>query len=115
MPKTSHKPKAANSVEHPAAPADRNDALVLTLAEAAAYLRVSESALSRLADRGEVPGRKIDKDWRFFKPALQHWLGTAPKKRGLLSQIGAIKDDPYLEEMLREIYQRRGRSDTGEG
>ncbi len=30
------------------------------------------------------------------------------------TQIGALKDDPYLEEMLKEIYKRRGRPEVEE-
>jgi excisionase family DNA binding protein len=82
---------------------------VLTLAEAAAYLRVEATEIDRLADTGVLPGQKIGGQWRFYKPALQHWLGT-PKKIGLLSQVGALKNDPHLDDMLKEIYQRRTES-----
>jgi excisionase family DNA binding protein len=84
---------------------------VLTLSEAAAFLRVPEEALLRSAMMQEVPGRKIGDDWRFSKAALENWLDVVPK-RGLLSQIGALKDDPHREDLLREIYARRGRPET---
>jgi hypothetical protein len=48
---------------------------VLTLAEAAALLRVEPSALERAALGGEVPGRQIAGAWRFSKAALIAWLG----------------------------------------
>jgi excisionase family DNA binding protein len=76
---------------------------VLTLSEAATFLRVSERALLQLATLQQVPGRRIGKKWRFSKTALQHWLGAPASRRGLLSQIGALKDDPHREDMLREI------------
>jgi excisionase family DNA binding protein len=85
---------------------------VLTLSEAATFLRVSEAALLHLATLQEVPGRKIGDDWRFSKTALQDWLGAAAPRRGLLSQIGALQDDPHREEMLKEIYAQRGRPET---
>jgi excisionase family DNA binding protein len=92
------------------------EAEVLTLVEAAAYLRVPEAAVVQLAARGELPGRRIADEWRFLKAALQDWLGTVPvPRKGLLSHIGALRDDPYLEEMLRETYQRRGRPETEGG
>ena len=47
---------------------------VLTLAEAAAYLRISEIALDKLASSQDIPGQKIDGEWRFLKRALNNWL-----------------------------------------
>src|SRR5689334_6511594 len=88
---------------------------VLTLSEAAAYLRVSDADVVRLASSHEVPGRLIGSDWRFLKSALQDWLRTPPprpSKEAVLACIGAWQDDPYLGEMLKEIYKRRGRPMT---
>jgi excisionase family DNA binding protein len=109
MPRTKTKPTANATPQGPAG------SEVLTLAEAAAYLRVPEADVLQIVSTQGLPGRKIGKEWRFLKFALQRWLGTAPGKRGLLSQLGAAKDDPYLEEMLKEIYKRRGRPETEEG
>lgn len=87
---------------------------VLTLKEAAAYLRVSaEDVLSMMGPEG-LPGRKFGPEWRFYKAALQDWLSQPPKKKGLLSHFGEIKDDPYMEEMLRDIYKQRGRPEVPE-
>jgi excisionase family DNA binding protein len=47
---------------------------ILTLAEAAAYLRVPEDALLKLAEEGAVPARRIGGEWRFFRKALDDWL-----------------------------------------
>jgi excisionase family DNA binding protein len=85
---------------------------VLTLAEAARYLRVAEEDVLQMVGLQGLPGRKIGDDWRFLKAALQSWLSTAPAKKGLLGQIGALQDDPYKEELLKEIYARRGRPET---
>jgi excisionase family DNA binding protein len=54
---------------------------VLTLREAAGYLRVSQVSLERLAEEGEVPGMMVDGKWRFTRPALEEWLCTHPKKK----------------------------------
>jgi len=85
---------------------------VLTLAEVAAYLRVAETAVGQLAATCQIPGRQIGGQWRFLKSALQAWLATPPAlsgKEALLAQAGAMKDDPYLDEMLEKIYKDRGR------
>lgn len=47
---------------------------VLTLREAAAYLRVNPSTLEKLAEDGEVPGVLLEGRWRFPKPNLDEWL-----------------------------------------
>ncbi len=47
---------------------------IMTLREAAAYLRVNASSLQKLADDGEVPGVVIDGKWRFPKGNLDDWL-----------------------------------------
>lgn len=87
---------------------------VLTLAEAAAYLRVAENQLADLAARQDIPGRQIGGEWRFLKTALATWLATPVRKgKGFWeTQFGALKDDPYLDEILRDIYRERGRSMT---
>ena len=88
---------------------------VLNLAETAEYLRVSESEVARLVRDQGLPGRKLGDDWRFLKAAVQDWLRSPPnRKEGLLMQIGALKDDPDLGEMLAEIHKRRGRRDAQE-
>lgn len=47
---------------------------VLTLAEAAKYLRVDEQTLAELAAKRRVPSQKIGEEWRFLKKALDEWL-----------------------------------------
>ncbi|HET9361935.1 MAG TPA: helix-turn-helix domain-containing protein, partial [Vicinamibacterales bacterium] len=48
--------------------------VVLTLTEAAHLLRVGESELQELAERGKVPARRIGSSWRFSRQALMTWL-----------------------------------------
>jgi excisionase family DNA binding protein len=47
---------------------------VLTLLEAAAYLRVPEEEVLRLAEQREIPAQQIGGEWRFLKRALGYWL-----------------------------------------
>jgi excisionase family DNA binding protein len=89
---------------------------VLTLAEAAAYLRVGEAEIVQAVRDQGLPARQIGPDWRFLKSALQDWLRSPPRRnRGLLAHLGAVRNDPYLEELLQEVYQRRGRPEAEEG
>jgi len=47
---------------------------VLTLREAASYLRVNANKLVKLAEAGDIPGVLIEGSWRFPKPNLDDWL-----------------------------------------
>jgi excisionase family DNA binding protein len=88
---------------------------VLTLAEAAAYLRVPEPEVVRMVGPRGLPGRLLGTEWRFSKTALDQWLRTPPApstRESLLALTGVWKDDPDVEEMLQEIHRRRGRPMT---
>jgi len=95
---------------------------VLTLAEAAAYLRVPESTLQSLAAEDMVPVRKVGKEWRFLAAALQDWLRgdfaqrerVKSSRQRILALAGIWKDDPALPRLVEEIYQQRGRPITEE-
>jgi excisionase family DNA binding protein len=93
---------------------------VLTLAEAAAYLRLPEAEVVGLVHSQGLPGRCIAGEWRFLKAALQNWLATASptwetRKAAILELAGKYKDDPDLEQIVEEAYRRRGRPMTGGG
>jgi excisionase family DNA binding protein len=119
MPRTKKQEPAPPQVPAPATvngpPGD-----VLTLSEAAAYLRLPEADVIGLVHSQGLPGRLIGDQWRFLKAAIQQWLSTgAPtpqtRKAAQLALAGAWKDDPDLEAMVEEIYRRRGRPITEDG
>lgn len=47
---------------------------VLTIAELAAYVKVSKSTLYKLVREGEAPCQKVGRHWRFRKEAIDRWL-----------------------------------------
>lgn len=47
---------------------------VLTLAEAAKLVRVSRKTLGEMARERQVPARKVGREWRFLRSALEEWL-----------------------------------------
>ncbi len=61
---------------------------VLTLEDAATFLRLPEETIERRAALGEIPGRKIEGTWRFLLSALEDWLRTPDQRSVLLSQAG---------------------------
>lgn len=93
---------------------------VLTLSEAAAYLRLSEAEVLRLVEEQALPARRLGKEWRFLKAAIQQWLATASptwemRKAALLELAGKYKDDPDLEQIVAEAYRRRGQTSRESG
>jgi excisionase family DNA binding protein len=49
---------------------------VLTVREAASYLRISPKTIERLAEEGEIPVVEIDGRYRFPKSNLDDWLAS---------------------------------------
>lgn len=84
---------------------------VLTLAEAAAYLRLPEETLSEQAAQGLVPGQRVEGAWRFLKRALDDWLSLRDRRASLLRQAGALADDLALPALRASIYEARGRAE----
>ena len=60
----------------------------------AAYLHLAPAQVSRLADRGKLPGRKVAGRWRFARGDIHHWLED---------RIG-LSGDEELQEM--EVFLR---------
>lgn len=87
---------------------------VLTLEEASEYLRLPVEIVLRQALQGNIPGRKIESDWRFLKVAIDDWLRSKNSRSILLSQAGAFADDDSLAQLRDDIYQARGRSEIDE-
>ena len=63
---------------------------VLTVGEVAAFMRVSRETIYRLAARGELPGRKIGRIWRFPRGAIQKYVEgeSAVRHAGRAAQGG---------------------------
>jgi excisionase family DNA binding protein len=80
---------------------------VLTLAETAEYLRVPESEVLELTQSQGLPGRMIGSQWRFLKMAIEDWLRVSDRKAFWAEHVGALRDDPYLQGMVEQIYKHR--------
>jgi excisionase family DNA binding protein len=52
---------------------------VLTLAEAAALLRLPAEVLVASASAGDLPGRLFGDEWRFARSAVLAWLGHSER------------------------------------
>jgi len=85
---------------------------VLTLKEAANYLKIPEEKIERQVIQGNILGRRIEDEWRFLKTAIGEWLKNYDSRTILISQSGALSDDETLDELRMMIYSERGRSET---
>ena len=47
---------------------------VLTTAQLAELLQTDETTVRTMARKGELPGKKIGRDWRFSRAAVLDWL-----------------------------------------
>jgi excisionase family DNA binding protein len=47
---------------------------VLTLAEASEFLRLCSHTVAKRATAGEIPGRKVGREWRFNRSSLKRYL-----------------------------------------
>ena len=64
---------------------------VLTLEELAAFLKVSETTAYALVRGGELPGRKVGREWRFLKARVVDWLMQAGQEEQMTQ--GTVQRD----------------------
>ena len=117
MPRTSKSTRGTLQSRSPHEAVNGSTGEVLTLFEAAAYLRLAEEDVLRLVEQQALPGRRLAHEWRFLKSAIQQWLSAVPPRFSKEAQgavSGSWKDDPYLENELKETFLRRGRPAIGD-
>jgi len=49
---------------------------LMTLEQVASYLQRDVREVSKLANRGYIPGRKVGGQWRFARAEINHWIET---------------------------------------
>lgn len=79
---------------------------LLTVKEAARYLKLKAITIYRLAQGGKVPAIKVGRSWRFKKEVLDEWLRR--KAEGALRRILVVDDDPGIREILQGVLTARG-------
>ena len=85
---------------------------VLTLEDAAHFLKLAPDAVARQAEAGQIPGRQVEGTWRFLLSRLEDWLGRRDSKAIFLEQAGAFKNDESMDELVAQIYKARGRPEV---
>ena len=78
----------------------------LDIGQVAAYLSRDVREVGKLASRGQLPGRKVNGEWRFARAEINHWLeGQLPEYgdgelAALESAHGAEVEEPLLANLL---------------
>ena len=54
---------------------------LLNIDEVAGYLRLNRYTVYRMAERGELPGAKIARRWRFKTSEIEEWLASRRKQQ----------------------------------
>ncbi len=95
---------------------------ILTLPEAATFVRVSPKTLGDLARNGEVPAKKVGREWRFLRSALEAWLigqdgpisanrfgtealGIAEQSAPYEPQLAGFTDTAFSENHKRRLHR----------
>jgi excisionase family DNA binding protein len=81
---------------------------ILTIAEAADLLGVSEKTFNKVLHAQNIPARKIGREWKFSRAALIEWVGAGRSKDFYNSQS---EDDE--DEAPKPIKPERARRTAG--
>jgi len=76
----------------------RGTAEILTIKDVAAYLKLPVSTVYRLAERRDLPGHKVGRQWRFHKSVLDEWFRQhAASARSI---VLVVDDEEPIREMM---------------
>jgi len=79
---------------------NRAAAEILTIRDVAAYLKLPVSTVYRLAERRDLPGHKVGRQWRFHKSVLDEWFRQhAASAR---STVLVVDDEEGVRELIAD-------------
>jgi excisionase family DNA binding protein len=91
-------PRADDHLD-PAKGKTAGSAEILTIREVAEYFKLPVSTVYRLADRRQLPGHKVGRQWRFHKSFLDAWF----RQQAAMSRsttILVVDDEPAIRELM---------------
>jgi len=89
---------------------------LMTVKEAAQYLKLNYMTVYKLAQKGKIPASKVGGNWRFKREIIDKWLAgqSSPRSRTVL----VVDDDSRVRDILVDIISERGHEvitvDSGE-
>ena len=79
---------------------------IMTIREAALYLKLNYMTIYKLAQQGKIPASKIGGNWRLKKELLDEWI--AESSRAFLGKVLIVVGEPELRENLKEAIKDKG-------
>lgn len=73
---------------------------IFTVADVANYLKLPISTVYRLAERREIPGHKVGRQWRFQREVIDEWLRQRSEGRSITVLVA--DDDTDVREVIAE-------------
>ncbi len=83
---------------------------LMTLEEAANYLRVNKKTVHRFLERRDIPAMRVGRLWRFNKASIDVWLHQNSAER--VADILVIDDDETLCTLFQDTLQGEGHTIT---
>ncbi len=83
---------------------------LITLEEAANYLRVNKQTIHRLLERRDIPAMRVGHLWRFDKASIDVWLRQSSAE--IVADILVIDDDETLCNLFQDTLQGEGHTIT---
>lgn len=80
-----------------------SDSIVMTVDELAAYLKLDAQTIYRKARKGEIPGCRIGRTWRFPKDVIDLWLRRASGATGRReTEFAALAEVAFADDWDNE-------------
>lgn len=79
---------------------------IMTIREAAQYLKLNYMTIYKLAQQGKIPASKIGGNWRLKKELLDDWI--ADSSRAVLGKVLIVAQDSGIRDRLKEAIKEQG-------
>lgn len=79
---------------------------IMTIREAAQYLKLNYMTIYKLAQQGKIPASKIGGNWRLKKELLDEWI--AESSRAFLGKVLIVAPEAILREKIKEAIKEQG-------
>lgn len=70
-----------------------NDSEVMTVDDVAEYLKLHKQTVSKMAQRGDLPGTLIANRWRFKRTDIEEMLNTTKEEKPKGDPTNEVKED----------------------
>jgi excisionase family DNA binding protein len=81
-------------------------AKLMTVKEAAVYLRVGKKTIYRLLKQGKIPATRIGQQWRFSKVLIDEWLHQKPAENR--ANILVVDDEEIIRSLFKKTLEELG-------